>query len=60
MVPAADFDLWLEVVPGSDRSRRRKITTFPCLSGCQALQGAMRTVLVEPAPKLVDPTLDAS
>jgi len=52
-VPAANLDLRLELISGPDGDGLRKNTALPGLLGCQAVQGAVWAVFIEPGSEVV-------
>jgi len=55
-----NLDLRLELVPYADRNRHRTNTALPCFLGCQPVQGAVRTVFVDPGSEIIEPASDPS
>ena len=60
VMPAANLDLRMKLVSCSDRNRLRQDLALPRLLGCQAMQGTVRAVFVEPSAEVIQPALDAS
>ncbi len=58
-MPATDLNLRMKLIPSSDRNGLRQSAAFPCLLGCQAMQGAVRAVFVVPDAESIEPTLNA-
>ena len=58
-MPAANFDLGLELVPCADRNRLRKNLALPGLLGCSSVQRAVRAMFIAPGSEVVEPVLDA-
>ena len=59
VMPSANLDLRLELVPFADRDRLRKNTALPCLLGCQPVEGAVRADFIEPVFEVINLALDA-
>ena len=60
VVPTANLDLGLKLMPCPNQNRLRQNVASPRLLGCQAVQGTVRTVFIEPGSEVVQPTLDLS